>query len=51
MPELVARHGDLSQAFPATAARLSRCVSLPITVKMDESTPAKMRQAIQSVVG
>ena len=51
MPELVIRHGDLSQAFPATAARLSRCVSLPITVKMDESTPAKMRQAIQSVVG
>jgi len=51
MPELVARHGDLSQAFPATATRLSRCVSLPITVKMDESTPAKMRQAIQSVVG
>jgi 8-amino-3,8-dideoxy-alpha-D-manno-octulosonate transaminase len=51
MPELVARHGDLSQAFPSTAARLSRCVSLPITVKMDESTPAKMRQAIQSVVG
>ena len=51
MPELVAKHGDLSKAFPATAARLSRCVSLPITVKMDESTPAKMRLAIQSVVG
>ena len=51
MPELVAKHGDLSKAFPATAARLSRCVSLPITVKMDEATPAKMRQAIQSVVG
>jgi 8-amino-3,8-dideoxy-alpha-D-manno-octulosonate transaminase len=51
MPELVAKHGDLSKAFPATSARLSRCVSLPITVKMDESTPAKMRVAIQSVVG
>ena len=51
MPELVAIHGDLSKAFPATQARLARCVSLPITVKMDESTPAKMRRAIQSVVG
>ena len=51
MPELVAKHGDLSKAFPATQARLARCVSLPITVKMDESTPAKMRRAIQSVVG
>lgn len=51
MPELVAKHGDLSKAFPATKARLARCVSLPITVKMDESTPAKMRRAIQSVVG
>ena len=51
MPELVAIHGDLSKAFPATQARLARCVSLPITVKMDESTPAKVRRAIQSVVG
>ena len=51
MPELVAKHGDLSKAFPATQARLARCVSLPITVKMEESTPAKMRRAIQSVVG
>ena len=51
MPELVATHGELSTAFPATAQRLSRCVSLPIMVKMDEATPAKMRTAIESVVG
>jgi len=50
MPELVASHGELSRAFPKTAERLGRCVSLPITVKMDESTPAKMRAAIEAVV-
>jgi len=51
MPELVARHGYLATAFPATAERLSRCVSLPITVKMDEAVPARMRAAIESVIG
>ena len=50
MPELVTRHGELTSAFPATAERLSRCVSLPVTVKMDESIPARVRAAIESVV-
>jgi 8-amino-3,8-dideoxy-alpha-D-manno-octulosonate transaminase len=50
MPELVAHHGDLAAAFPATAERLARCVSLPVTVKMDEAVPAKIRSAISSVV-
>ena len=50
MPELVARHGDLSKAFPATAARLARCVSLPVTVKMDEGVPARVRAAITPVL-
>jgi 8-amino-3,8-dideoxy-alpha-D-manno-octulosonate transaminase len=50
MPELVARHGDLAAAFPATSARLSRCVSLPVTVQMDEAVPAKMRAAIEPVL-
>ena len=50
MPELVARHGDLSDAFPATAARLARCVSLPVTVNMDEAVPARVRAAISSVL-
>jgi len=50
MPELVARHGELASEFPATAERLSRCVSLPVTVKMDESIPARVRAAIESVV-
>jgi 8-amino-3,8-dideoxy-alpha-D-manno-octulosonate transaminase len=49
MPELVTRHGELASAFPATAERLSRCVSLPVTVKMDESIPARVRAAIESV--
>jgi 8-amino-3,8-dideoxy-alpha-D-manno-octulosonate transaminase len=50
MPELVARHGDLAVAFPATSARLARCVSLPVTVKMDESAPSRVRDALQSVL-
>lgn len=50
MPELVARHGNLQEAFPRTAERLSRCVSLPITVKMDEAVPARVRAAIGSVL-
>ena len=50
MPELVARHGELASAFPATSERLSRCVSLPVAVKMDESIPARVRVAIESVV-
>jgi len=51
MPELVQQHGNLANAFPATAERLARCVSLPITVKMDEAVPARMRDAIESVIG
>ena len=51
MPELVATHGDLAVAFPATAARLSRCVSLPVVVKMAEDLPATIRAAITPVLG
>lgn len=51
MPELVARHGDLATAFPVTAERLGRCVSLPVTVGMDEAVPARVRTAIESVTG
>jgi len=51
MPELVATHGDLAVAFPATAARLSRCVSLPVIVKMAENLPATIRAAITPVLG
>jgi 8-amino-3,8-dideoxy-alpha-D-manno-octulosonate transaminase len=51
MPELVATHGDLAVAFPATAARLSRCVSLPVVVKMSEDLPAKIRATITPVLG
>jgi 8-amino-3,8-dideoxy-alpha-D-manno-octulosonate transaminase len=50
MPELVAHHGDLTEAFPATAARLARCVSLPVVVKMDESVPARVRATIAPVL-
>ena len=51
MPELVATHGDLAAAFPTTASRLSRCVSLPVIVKMSEDLPAKIRAAIAPVLG
>jgi 8-amino-3,8-dideoxy-alpha-D-manno-octulosonate transaminase len=51
MPELVATHGDLAVAFPATSARLSRCVSLPVVVNMAEDLPATIRAAITPVLG
>ncbi|NBY56866.1 MAG: DegT/DnrJ/EryC1/StrS family aminotransferase [Actinobacteria bacterium] len=51
MPELVATHGDLAAAFPTTASRLSRCVSLPVIVKMSEDLPARIRAAIAPVLG
>jgi 8-amino-3,8-dideoxy-alpha-D-manno-octulosonate transaminase len=50
MPELVARHGELAAAFPATSARLARCVSLPVTVKMDEGAPSRVREALQTAL-
>jgi len=46
MPELVARHGDLAAAFGASRARLERAVSLPVTVRMDDSVPGRMASAI-----
>ena len=51
MPELVASHGDLATAFPHSADRLSRCVSLPVVVKMGEDVPSRLRTALQSVLG
>ncbi len=50
MPELVASHGDLATAFPHSADRLSRCVSLPVVVKMGEDVPSRLRTALQSVL-
>ncbi|MFZ9818978.1 MAG: DegT/DnrJ/EryC1/StrS family aminotransferase, partial [Ilumatobacteraceae bacterium] len=50
MPELVEHHGDLATAFPATAARLARCVSLPVMVNMEDSVPARVRAALASAL-
>lgn len=46
MPELVARHGDLGAAFGPSRARLERAVSLPVTVRMEDSVPGRMASAI-----
>lgn len=47
MPELAGAHGgDLSQAFPQSAALLSRAVSLPVGVKLREDAPSLARQAL-----
>ncbi|MFM9086110.1 MAG: DegT/DnrJ/EryC1/StrS family aminotransferase [Acidimicrobiia bacterium] len=46
MPELVARHGDLGGAFGPSRARLERAVSLPVTVRMEDSVPGRMASAI-----
>lgn len=51
MPELAAAHGgDLAAAFPKSTALLSRAVSLPVTVKMDESLPDRVRAGLQEVL-
>lgn len=51
MPELVSRHGgDLSCAFSASHAILSRAVSLPIMVRMELDVPEKARSAIGEVL-
>jgi 8-amino-3,8-dideoxy-alpha-D-manno-octulosonate transaminase len=50
MPELVASHGDLTAAFPRSAERLARCVSLPVVVKMTPDVPQRLRAALQSVL-
>jgi len=51
MPELVAAHGDLASAFPHSTELLSRAVSIPITVKMDQTVPEKIAQALREVLG
>ncbi|MFZ9291131.1 MAG: DegT/DnrJ/EryC1/StrS family aminotransferase [Ilumatobacteraceae bacterium] len=50
MPELVARHGDLGAAFGPSRARLERAVSLPVTVRMEDSVPGRMASAIGSAL-
>ncbi|MBE2205459.1 MAG: DegT/DnrJ/EryC1/StrS family aminotransferase [Chthoniobacterales bacterium] len=51
MPELVAAHGGaLESAFPATSALLSRCVSLPVTVRMREGMPEEVRAVLSAVL-
>ena len=51
MPELVSSHGgDLSSAFIASQAILSRAVSLPVLVRMAPDVPAKAKGAIGAVL-
>ena len=51
MPQLLQSHGgDLSRAFPLTAALLERAVSLPVTVKMPEHVPADIRAALMEAL-
>lgn len=52
MPQLVAAHGgDLSRAFPVSAAWLSRAVALPVMVKMAPDVPSRVRAALATVLG
>lgn len=47
MPELVHAHGgSLREAFVASEAILRRAVSLPIGVRLEPSTPERVRQAV-----
>ena len=51
MPKLVAAHGgDLGGAFPHSRQLLERAVSLPVMVKMVETTPQAMRAAISKAL-
>lgn len=51
MPQLVAAHGgNLQSAFPRSQAILSRAVSLPVGVRLDDTAPARARQALQKAL-
>jgi 8-amino-3,8-dideoxy-alpha-D-manno-octulosonate transaminase len=51
MPQLVNAHdGDLTSAFPQTAALLSRAVSLPIFVRSAAHQPERVRAALLAVL-
>jgi 8-amino-3,8-dideoxy-alpha-D-manno-octulosonate transaminase len=51
MPSLVAAHGgDLSAAFPASAARLGRSVALPVAVRMAADVPERARAALEPLL-
>lgn len=52
MPELVAAHGGkLDAVFPRSAALLDRAVSLPVGVRMVDDQPARIRNALEAVLG
>ena len=51
MAELMKSHGgDLQNAFPQSTELISRAVSLPITVKMDEDVPGRTRLALEKAL-
>ena len=51
MSELVAAHGgNLQKAFPQSHAILSRAVSLPVWVNMEENVPHRVRVAIEKAM-
>lgn len=52
MPELLAAHGGtLDSAFPRSADLLGRAVSLPVGVRMADDQPARIRNALEAVLG
>ena len=52
MPELMRGHGDnLRDAFKFSERILRRAVSLPIGVRMDQSTPERVRKAVSRAIG
>lgn len=51
MPQLVAAHGGgLQQAFPQSQALLSRSVSLPVLVEMQDDIPQRIRSALEKAL-
>jgi 8-amino-3,8-dideoxy-alpha-D-manno-octulosonate transaminase len=51
MPELVSAHGgDLKNAFPQSRSLLSRAVSIPIFVNMENDIPKKIKLSLLNVL-
>ena len=49
MPELVEQYVNLKTSFPKSVELLNKSVSLPISVKMDDNIPQKIKNALMRV--
>lgn len=50
MPELLARHNNLGDAFAKSRKLLDRAVSIPISTKMKNEVPQLVREALENIL-